>query len=114
MTTPRHTKPVVLCILDGWGARSEADHNAIALAHTPTWDRLWAQNPTALLKASELDVGLPAGQMGNSEVGHMNLGAGRVVMQELPRIDQAVAEGSIAETGALISLIGKLKATGGT
>ena len=110
----RRKKPVVLCILDGWGERAETGHNAVALAHTPTWDRLQAGHPTALLKASELDVGLPAGQMGNSEVGHMNLGAGRVVMQELPRIDQAVADGSIAGTGALKTLIGTLKAGGGT
>ena len=114
MIKPHQTKPVVLCILDGWGERSETDHNAVALAHTPTWDRLRAQRQTAFLKASELDVGLPAGQMGNSEVGHMNLGAGRVVMQELPRIDQAVADGSLAETEALTSLVENLKATGGT
>ncbi len=94
--TPAPRGPVVLCILDGWGERAETDHNAIALARTPTWDRLVADAPKARLDASAEAVGLPAGQMGNSEVGHMNIGAGRVVPQDLPRIDAAIADGSLA------------------
>jgi 2,3-bisphosphoglycerate-independent phosphoglycerate mutase len=107
-------RPVVLCILDGWGHREDRDHNAIAQAATPVWDRLMASCPHALLDASAEAVGLPAGQMGNSEVGHMNIGAGRVVLQELPRIDRAVADGSIAKAPALKDFIAKLKASGGT
>jgi len=110
-TTPR---PTVLCILDGWGERSAQDDNAIALANTPTWDRLYRDCPTTRLNASAQDVGLPAGQMGNSEVGHMNLGAGRVVMQNLPRIDKAVAENALGETDAVKKLVGALQKSGGT
>ena len=73
---------VALIILDGWGYREEAEGNAVALADTPFFDGLWASYPRTLLHASEERVGLPAGQMGNSEVGHLNLGAGRVVFQE--------------------------------
>ena len=91
-TTAR--RPVALVVLDGWGYRAEREGNAIALAGTPTWDRLWARTPRTLLRASGLAVGLPAGQMGNSEVGHLNLGAGRVVMQDLVRISQAIHDGS--------------------
>jgi 2,3-bisphosphoglycerate-independent phosphoglycerate mutase len=107
-------RPIVLCILDGWGLRRERDGNSIALALTPTWNRLLASCPTGQMEASERDVGLPRGQMGNSEVGHMNLGAGRVVMQELPRIDQAVEDGSLAENPALRRFIAALLASGGT
>ena len=70
-------KPVVLCILDGWGHRADPTHNAIALANTPALDKLWANCPHSFLAASGTDVGLPEGQVGNSEVGHMNIGAGR-------------------------------------
>ena len=84
-------KPVVLCILDGWGHAPAGACNAVTLAKAPTWRRWMAETPHALIDASELHVGLPEGQMGNSEVGHMNIGAGRVVMQELPRIDAAIA-----------------------
>jgi 2,3-bisphosphoglycerate-independent phosphoglycerate mutase len=108
--TPR---PVVLCILDGWGYREDPADNAIALARTPNWNRWWRDCPHAFLKTSAGDVGLPAGQMGNSEVGHQNIGAGRVVMQDLPRIDQAVEDGSLAENPALTDFIAKLKAAGG-
>ena len=69
----------LLVVLDGFGYNEATDHNAIALAHTPTWDKLWAHQPHTLISGSGEDVGLPAGQMGNSEVGHLNLGAGRVV-----------------------------------
>jgi 2,3-bisphosphoglycerate-independent phosphoglycerate mutase len=105
-------RPVVLCILDGWGYRADRVDNAIALANTPTWDRLEQTGPAAFLETSGLAVGLPDGQMGNSEVGHMNLGAGRVVMQDLPRIDAAVADGSLAANPALVTAIAGLKAAG--
>jgi 2,3-bisphosphoglycerate-independent phosphoglycerate mutase len=109
----RH-RPVVLVVLDGWGHRAEpAADNAIRGARTPNLDAIAGSAPTALLQASELHVGLPAGQMGNSEVGHVNLGAGRVVMQELPRIDQAVADGSLAREPALIDFADRLRASGG-
>ncbi|UCH72638.1 MAG: 2,3-bisphosphoglycerate-independent phosphoglycerate mutase [Rhodospirillales bacterium] len=114
MTDVSHPRPVVLCILDGWGERSERDHNAIALADTPVWDRLKATCPHARLDASGGEVGLPDGQMGNSEVGHMNIGAGRVVMQDLPRIDAAVADGSLQGLPALREFVATLRQSGGT
>ncbi len=107
-------KPFVLCILDGWGERRASDHNAIALAQTPNWDHLRASSPMARLQASAEDVGLPKGQMGNSEVGHMSLGGGRVVMQDLPRIDAAIADGSLARRPALTDFIARLRDGGGT
>lgn len=107
-------KPVVLCILDGWGENDAPEHNAIAQAATPNWDRLRKEYPHSRLSASEGDVGLPAGQMGNSEVGHMNIGAGRVVMQDLPRIDAAIADGSLASNSALDAHIKTLLQSGGT
>src|ERR1700758_4658235 len=106
-------RPVVLCVLDGWGCRSDPADNAIRDAKTPNWNRFMRESPHARLEASELYVGLPAGQMGNSEVGHMNLGAGRVVMQDLPRIDQAIADGSLAKNPELQHFISALKAGGG-
>ena len=106
-------RPVVLCILDGWGYREDQADNAIALGRTPVWDRLWANSPKALLQASEEEVGLPKGQMGNSEVGHMNLGAGRVVFQDLPMIDRAIARDELASNPALTSFIARLQASGG-
>src|SRR5712691_5219950 len=106
-------RPVVLCILDGWGERPDGDDNAIEQAKTPVWHRLMRRWPHAELDASEHYVGLPDGQMGNSEVGHTNLGAGRVVMQDLPRIDKAIAEGSLAGMPALQEFIAKLKKSGG-
>ena len=114
MTTKPKTAPVVLCILDGWGYRPDVDGNAIALADTPAWDRLRADNPRSLIDASAGEVGLPDGQMGNSEVGHTNIGAGRVVTQDLPRINAAIADGTLARTPALTSLVDALKASGGT
>ena len=107
-------RPVVLCVLDGWGHREEAEDNAIALADTPVYDRLMRTCPHSLLGASAEDVGLPGGQMGNSEVGHTNLGAGRVVMQDMPRIDAAIADGTLHENAALQTLIEILKIGGGT
>jgi 2,3-bisphosphoglycerate-independent phosphoglycerate mutase len=106
--------PLVLCILDGWGERRDPRDNAIEAAHLPVWHRLMARWPHARLEASEHYVGLPDGQMGNSEVGHTNLGAGRLVMQDLPRIDAAIASGELARMPALRDFIGTLKRTGGT
>ena len=114
MTNSAIPRPVVLCILDGWGERDERDHNAIAQADTPVWDRLRATCPHACLDASGGEVGLPAGQMGNSEVGHMNIGAGRVVTQDLPRVDAAIADGSLAGIPALLDFIAAMKESGGT
>jgi 2,3-bisphosphoglycerate-independent phosphoglycerate mutase len=107
-------RPVVLCILDGWAMNPRSVDNAVAQARTPTMDRLWRTQPHAQLITHGTDVGLPEGQMGNSEVGHMNLGAGRVVMQELPRIDKAVAEGGLGEARALVEFIARMKKSGGT
>ncbi|MBP2295228.1 2,3-bisphosphoglycerate-independent phosphoglycerate mutase [Azospirillum rugosum] len=113
MTETKRPRPVVLCILDGWGYREERTDNAIALADTPTWDRLWSSEPRAFLEASEEEVGLPKGQMGNSEVGHMNLGAGRVVMQDLVMIDHAIVQGEFERNTALNDLVKALHKTGG-
>jgi 2,3-bisphosphoglycerate-independent phosphoglycerate mutase len=107
------TKPVLLCILDGWGESHSSDSNAIAMADTPNWDAMLAQCPHSRLETSGLAVGLPEGQMGNSEVGHMNLGGGRVVLQDLPRIDQAIKSGAIAHNTELTGLIARAKAAGG-
>jgi 2,3-bisphosphoglycerate-independent phosphoglycerate mutase len=107
-------RPLVLCILDGWGERSNGADNAIDKAKTPVWHELMRQWRHAQLDASEHYVGLPDGQMGNSEVGHTNIGAGRVVMQDLPRIDKALAEGSAAKLPDLLEFIAKLKTSGGT
>ncbi len=107
-------RPVILCVLDGWGYRAEREHNAIALAQTPVYDRLLATCPHARLKTSAEEVGLPPGQMGNSEVGHTNIGAGRVVVQDLPRIDQAIADGSLRTNETLATLISKVRSSGGT
>jgi len=107
-------RPVMLVILDGWGWREEARDNAIRQAKTPNFDRLWQTGPHGFLHTSGRDVGLPDGQMGNSEVGHLNIGAGRVVVQDLPRIDQAIANGEIERAPALLTLIEKLKASSGT
>ena len=113
MSDTSRPTPVMLVILDGFGCRAETADNAVALAHKPNYDRLWADNPHAVLHTSGLDVGLPDGQMGNSEVGHMNIGAGRVVMQDLPRIATAIADGSLAQSPVLLKLVADLKASGG-
>jgi 2,3-bisphosphoglycerate-independent phosphoglycerate mutase len=107
-------RPVMLVVLDGWGWREEIANNAVRQAKTPTFDRLWTTCPHGFLRTCGLDVGLPEGQMGNSEVGHLNIGAGRVVMQDLPRIDDAIASGEIARAPAVLDLIRKLKESGGT
>ena len=107
-------RPVMLAILDGWGWREETADNAVRQAHTPNFDQLWATCPHAFLRTSGRDVGLPPGQMGNSEVGHLNIGAGRVVMQDLPRISAAIESGEIEKAPALRDLIARLRASRGT
>jgi 2,3-bisphosphoglycerate-independent phosphoglycerate mutase len=107
-------KPLLLCILDGWGLSDKAEYNAIAKAHTPVYDRLWQNFPHTTLRTDGLAVGLPEGQFGNSEVGHTNIGAGRIVMQDLPRITQAVQDGTLAQNPALLDFIAALKQSGGT
>ncbi len=106
--------PLVLCILDGWGIGNPHNpYNAIAAAHTPHWDRLMATYPHTQLHASGPSVGLPEGQMGNSEVGHLTLGSGRKILQELPRISQALAGAALSQNPAFHKLVSTLKATGG-
>jgi 2,3-bisphosphoglycerate-independent phosphoglycerate mutase len=107
-------RPVMLAILDGWGWREDEADNAVRQARTPAFDRLWTTCPHALLHTSGQDVGLPAGQMGNSEVGHLNIGAGRLVMQDLPRINAAIETGEIDKAPALTGLIEKLRKSRGT
>jgi 2,3-bisphosphoglycerate-independent phosphoglycerate mutase len=106
-------RPVVLCILDGWGLSDAVEGNAVAQARTPVYDRLMATRPNATLITCGEDVGLPAGQMGNSEVGHTNIGAGRVVWMDLPKIDKAIADGAFADNPALDAFAARLRATGG-
>ena len=96
----------VLIVLDGWGHSEIPDHNAIHQALTPHWDNLWATAPHTLVSGSGIDVGLPADQMGNSEVGHMTIGAGRTIFQDLTRIDQAIENNSFSQNPVLeLSLI---------
>ena len=113
MSTSRR-RPVVLLVLDGWGYRVERDGNAIAMARTPTWDALWSGRSRTLLHASGLEVGLPEGQMGNSEVGHLNLGAGRVVPQDLVRINSAIDDGSFFRNDVLLDVCRAVRESGGT
>jgi 2,3-bisphosphoglycerate-independent phosphoglycerate mutase len=107
-------RPLVLCILDGWGERPKTADNAIENARAPNWHRLTARWPHSQLQASEQYVGLPDGQMGNSEVGHTNIGAGRAVLQDLPRIDAAIAEEKLTTMPAIRNFVAKLRETGGT
>jgi len=111
--TQRPISPVVLVILDGWGYREDSQDNAVALASTPVTDSLWAAYPHTLIRTSGKDVGLPEGQMGNSEVGHLNIGAGRVVPQELVRISDAVEDGTILSNSALVKLCQAVNQSGG-
>jgi 2,3-bisphosphoglycerate-independent phosphoglycerate mutase len=111
MTVP---KPVVLCILDGWGLSDDTKANAPYLAHTPTFDSIMQAGPHARLITHGPDVGLPSGQMGNSEVGHTNIGAGRVVAMDLGQIDLAIEDGSFFENPPLLDFILRLKESGGT
>jgi len=115
MVTPRTGRtPVVLIVLDGWGFRPGRDGNAIELASTPVWHQLWERSPRTLLDASGLAVGLPDGQMGNSEVGHLNLGAGRVVPQDIVRISQSISSGEFFRLPPLVTLCEAVKRRGGT
>ena len=111
---PAVPKPVVLMILDGWGHREDPADNALALADLPHWRRLLAQRPHTLIHTEGRHVGLPDGQMGNSEVGHMNLGAGRIVYQDLTRIDAAIEDGSFFANAELRAACAAAKAAGGT
>jgi len=113
-TDSQPPKPVVLCILDGWGLSEETEFNAVAQAHTPAFDRLIKNYANATLTACGEDVGLPDGQMGNSEVGHTNIGAGRVVWMDLPKINNAIEDGSFDDNTALQHFMATLKANGGT
>ena len=106
-------RPAVLCILDGWGLAADGPYNAVARARTPVWDRLAGGFPAARIAASGEAVGLPPGQMGNSEVGHMTIGSGRAVLQDLPRIDAAIGDGSLAASPALARLVARLRRSGG-
>jgi 2,3-bisphosphoglycerate-independent phosphoglycerate mutase len=106
--------PVVLVVLDGWGFRRGGDGNAIELARSPTWHRMWESWPRTLLDASGRAVGLPAGQMGNSEVGHLNLGAGRIVPQDIVRVSDAIASGAFFESPPLRHLCADVRERGGT
>ena len=106
--------PVVLVVLDGWGFRPGRDGNAIELGRTPVWHRLWERAPRTLLEASGLAVGLPEGQIGNSEVGHLNLGAGRVVPQDIVRISQSIESGEFFRIPALTELVEHTRRHDGT
>ncbi|MFC4272047.1 2,3-bisphosphoglycerate-independent phosphoglycerate mutase [Sneathiella chungangensis] len=110
----RNPRPVVLCILDGWGHSESGIDSAIASAKTPNWDHMLATRPHSLLSTSGADVGLPDGQMGNSEVGHMTIGSGRIILQDLPRINREIETGELAENPELLDAIAKLKASGGS
>lgn len=105
-------KPIVLIILDGWGYSDTSPSNAIAAARTPVWDRLWSEYPHTLIRASGSEVGLPADQMGNSEVGHLNLGAGRVVYQEFTRVSLAIKRGSFFKNDTLTEAVDRATAAG--
>ncbi len=106
-------RPVVLCILDGWGYRAEREDNAVALADTPNFDHWFATAPHCFLRTDGAEVGLPDGQFGNSEVGHMNLGGGRIMLQELPRIDRAIDSDELRDLPAFRKLIDKTREFGG-
>jgi 2,3-bisphosphoglycerate-independent phosphoglycerate mutase len=106
--TSQPQAPVALIVLDGWGIRAERAHNAIAMARKPVYDELMSRYPHAQLVASGEAVGLPAGQMGNSEVGHMNMGAGRVVYQDLTRIDKSIRDGDFFDSGTLIAAMDRV------
>jgi 2,3-bisphosphoglycerate-independent phosphoglycerate mutase len=106
-------RPIVLCILDGFGERKEREDNAVRLARTPQLDALFARYPHGLIGTSGPDVGLPPGQMGNSEVGHLNFGAGRIAMMDITRIDKAVHDGSLGDNPVLASILASAQSSGG-
>jgi len=107
-------KPLILCILDGWGRREEKQYNAIETANTVVWHKMWNECPHTLLHTSGLAVGLPSGQMGNSEVGHTNIGAGRIVMQDLPKISLSLQDGTFAKQPVFADFVRQMKQTRGT
>src|SRR5574338_897836 len=109
---PNRPKPLVLTILDGWGYSPKTENNAIALARKPTYDKLLAEYPNTLIYTSGRYVGLPDGQMGNSEVGHLNIGAGRVVYMDIVRIDLLIESGELYSNPALLAAMKHAK-TGG-
>ncbi|MGQ0538566.1 MAG: 2,3-bisphosphoglycerate-independent phosphoglycerate mutase [Gemmatimonadaceae bacterium] len=113
-STTRAQRPVALIVLDGVGHREATDGNAVALARMPTWKRVLAAYPNALIQTSGRSVGLPDGQMGNSEVGHLNLGAGRVVKQDMVRISDAIEDGSFFENETLLALFAQARQRGST
>ena len=106
---PKTPKPVALIILDGWGYSEENESNAIAAARKPVWDRLWKQYPHSFIRTSGAEVGLPGDQMGNSEVGHLNLGAGRVVYQEFTRVSRSIKTGSFFTNATLTDAVDQAK-----
>ena len=112
MADTQTKKPVVLIILDGFGYREDPKDNAIFHAKTPNWDNLWEKSPHTLISGSGLDVGLPDGQMGNSEVGHMSLGAGRIVYQSITRIDKDIADGDFFNNPTYTGAIDKAATAG--
>ena len=112
-TVSKDRGPAALVILDGWGHSDLREANAVALAETPVFDRHWSKCPHAFLRTDGENVGLPEGQFGNSEVGHLNLGAGRIVMQELPRINRACRDGSLSTNPAIMEMVRRARAGGG-
>jgi 2,3-bisphosphoglycerate-independent phosphoglycerate mutase len=114
MSNNENHRPLVLMILDGWGYRAESDNNAIALANTPCWDRLWNDDPHCLIETSGISVGLPHGQMGNSEVGHMSIGSGRIVQQDFTRIEESIRDHSFQKNRELARAIDAVRETCGT
>ena len=114
MTAAPRPKPLLLLILDGWGHRDDPTDNALAQARLPNWHRLLADCPHTLVHTEGRHVGLPDGQMGNSEVGHMNIGAGRIVYQDLTRVDAAIEDGSFFANEELLAACRGAKHAGGT
>ncbi|MEY4454071.1 MAG: phosphoglycero mutase cofactor-independent, partial [Pseudomonadota bacterium] len=112
MSSTMLKKPVLLIILDGFGHREDENHNAIKNAKMPHWNSLWAKYAHSFINASEEFVGLPQGQMGNSEVGHLNIGAGRIVQQDLERINSSIASGDFFKNAALINAFKSIKEKG--
>src|SRR6266446_10571283 len=104
-------RPVMLVVLDGWGWRDETADNAVRQANTPTFNRLWANGPHAFLRTDGREVGLPPGQMGNSEVGHLNIGAGRVVFQDFMRINNAIRDGTFGQEPGIQAAFTRTRAT---
>jgi len=108
-TTDRKKKPIVLAIMDGWGYSENPENNAIMSAKTPLWDKLWASGSRNFIHTSGEKVGLPEGQMGNSEVGHLNLGAGRVVYQDYTRVTKAIEDGTFSQNEVINQALSKAK-----